>query len=186
MKCSKLTRLKTAIAVATLASAAAISNADASVILTYTGNNFTSVSGSYTTSDHITGVIELASPLGKNLSLADVTPTSFSFSDAHQTFTEATSLSLVNFEFSTDGSGIITGWAITLQMGSKEDAIDTGNFPVLVADLAGLNSDNAGGVGNNPGTWSVRTDSTPEPLTVSIFGAGLAGAIAMRRRRAKS
>jgi hypothetical protein len=32
---------------------------------------------------------------------------------------------------------------------------------------------------------NLRIDTVPEPLTVSLFGAGLAGAVAMRRRKKK-
>ena len=34
--------------------------------------------------------------------------------------------------------------------------------------------------------YKVRTESVPEPLTLSLFGAGLAGAAALRRRRKAS
>jgi len=56
-------------------------------------------------------------------------------------------------------------------------------FPTI--DLGALNVDNGGGVFGNPGCWSDQTciRSVPEPLTLSLFGAGLAGAVAMRRRK---
>ena len=35
------------------------------------------------------------------------------------------------------------------------------------------------------GSFLVRKTSVPEPVTLSVFGAGLAGAVAMRRRKKK-
>ena len=42
------------------------------------------------------------------------------------------------------------------------------------------------GTGDAPVCTAVRPTSEPEPLTLSLFGAGLAGAAAMRRRKMKS
>lgn len=170
----------------------AASSASASVILTYTGQDFTHVMGSYTTSDHLTGTIDLSSPLGDNLNFAAVTPTSFSFSDGQQTLTQADTFTTEMFEFSTDSSGTITGWLVDLEVGPNHGILTAGfesalTFPTVDAGL--LNSDNGGGNLGDPGCWEGQTcvaTTVPEPLTLSLFGAGLAGVVAMRRRKKKA
>ena len=84
----------------------------AGVTYQYTGNTFTQVSGPYTTSDFVTAMVTLAAPLGPNHNLDDpVTPVAFTLSDGVQTITNFTS-SLAQFLFSTDATGVITGWRI--------------------------------------------------------------------------
>src|SRR6476620_8240745 len=51
----------------------------------YTGNPFTDVSGPYTTSDFVSGMVTLAGPLGANMPLTEVTPIAFTFFDGVQT-----------------------------------------------------------------------------------------------------
>ena len=55
----------------------------------YTGNPFTFVTGPYTTSDFVTGMVTLAGPLPPNMP-SPVTPTAFTFSDGVQTITNLT------------------------------------------------------------------------------------------------
>jgi hypothetical protein len=64
--------------------------ARADVVYTYTGNPFTSVLGSYTTSDFVSVSFTLATPLGPNFAFAFISPTDFTFSDGQQTFTQST------------------------------------------------------------------------------------------------
>jgi hypothetical protein len=59
-----LTGFRAAIFSGAFATVAVTSSADAGVILTYTGLDFTAVTGTYTTSDKITATIDLSSPLG--------------------------------------------------------------------------------------------------------------------------
>jgi hypothetical protein len=61
------------------------SAARADVVYEYSGSNFTSFYGGYTSDDSISGSLVFASALGDNLTLASVNPTSFSFSDGVQT-----------------------------------------------------------------------------------------------------
>src|ERR1700761_6939770 len=95
--------------------------ADAEVIYTYTGNDFTS-SGTigtpesataYTTSDSVTGEFTLATPLGDNLTNYSFTPLSYSFNDGVDTLSSSNSyVYYTSFYVSTNGSGDITAWSI--------------------------------------------------------------------------
>jgi hypothetical protein len=76
----------------------------------YTGKPFTRVSGPYTTSDFVTAMITLASPLPPTTATT-VTPLDFTISDGVQTITRPT-ISSYFFSFETDGAGTITHWVI--------------------------------------------------------------------------
>jgi hypothetical protein len=91
-----------------------LSAANANVILTYTGKDFTNFTAPYTGTDMVTAAITLANPLGDNLNLAPVTPLAFSLSDGVQTVTNNTPSLNTSFEFSTNAVGVIDGWSVRL------------------------------------------------------------------------
>ena len=158
-----------------------LSGANASVILTYTGNEFTFFVGQYTGTDKVTATITLASPLGDSLVFTPVTPVSFSVSDGVQTFfTNEFGILLVSeFAFSTDASGAIDGWDIYLEFGLLHpNFIQTRNSGGTAGDLGSMDVDGEGFNQNSPGVWT-----TPEPSTVSVLGAGLLGLVFIWRRR---
>jgi len=192
------------------------------IILDYTGNPFTQVttdgstapSDLYTTSDSVTGWIELTAVLDPNLSAQFVSPLSFSFSDGINTFTESSPLTTSNFQFWTDAGGQLSGWNLQMQIfaptagGGTSNTIFVQNFdnlligPTVVQDggidtLCGPTSDStgcaffgepsyrhSGRVNNDPGVWAYRVTSVPEPGTLLLMGLGLAGMGFSRKRKA--
>jgi hypothetical protein len=91
---------------------AAHSTADITYI--YTGNPFTTAVSPYTTNDFISGSFDLATPLGNNVPLTPITPTSFSFFDGVQTYLSTTPHDVSAFSIQTDASGIPSNWNILL------------------------------------------------------------------------
>jgi hypothetical protein len=210
----------------TLAAAAAawllvtpsLSHADA--ILNYVGQAFQATSEDagtltppalYTTSDFVSGTIDLAAALGANVAFGSVTttPTSFSFYDGVQTITNADATSSF-FDFGTGASGNITQWFIQLEVTSVVGG------PEVLEEGIGTSSETIGGsqdygyqavctgpltsttgpcnpltlgydisaANDLPGVWSSpATTSVPEPATLALFGLGVAGVGFMRRRR---
>ena len=92
----------------------------AATTYTYSGANFTSFSGAYSASSRVTGSFTLAAPLAASLPNTDIRSLilSYSFSDGVQTRNETNSeicaVSIYGFRVSTDASGNIATWAITL------------------------------------------------------------------------
>lgn len=107
---------------------------------TYTGDNFTTVSGAYTTSMRVTGTLVTSSPIPPNSVGIDISGilTSWSFSDGVQTITSA------DGEFSpiypplvvTDGQGVITD--SFLAVFSSPLATTVGGTDDLIAVYLGL------------------------------------------------
>jgi hypothetical protein len=141
---------------------------------TYTGLDFQTATGPYTLSDFVSGFFTLAAPLGDNVNLASVTPTSYSFSDGVQAFASLSPPPDVTFKISTDASGNIVGWFINLENPSGFNQISTETSPNR-EDLGA----SSGGEGLNffdQGTWqasSSGTSPTPEPRTISWMLVGL-------------
>jgi len=94
------------IVVAAALSATGAVGASADTIYTYTGMPFTSALSPYTTSDYVSGWIDLAAPLSAGRPLTGIVPVSFSFSDGLQTITASNALSGSVIDLATDSSPI--------------------------------------------------------------------------------
>ena len=153
------------------------------ITYTYNGTPFTNVSGPFTTSDKVTGFVELMSALGPNLGpgLTSVTPLAFSFSDGVQTISSFP-LNFATIKFGTGPTGAITQWIV--QLGS-----DTGGSIQTVNTIAAFDSGRLlpDGTGSglvvfafNPGTWTATTTSVPDAgstfglLSLSVMALGVA------------
>jgi len=156
------------------------SSANAVVIYSYTGNNFTSVfAPGYTTSDKITGTLTLSSALPDSLtSLTDEAGlvTSYSFSDGVNSFVKpcCDTGNQTAFEFATDASGNITNWIVTLETNDNHtgDLTTEGGATAFDQSLTGgvLGGSNNGA----PGVWSAAsvTSAVPEPAPWSLLLVG--------------
>jgi hypothetical protein len=159
-----------------------LSAANANVILTYTGNDFTTLSppfapNPYTATDKVTASITLANPLGDNLNLALVTPLAFSLNDGVQTITDASSLAVKEFLFSTDSAGAITAWVVEVRPSAHPGLINTTNapFPNMIRDIAEAANQFGGTfdalVEHEPGKWTTSNVAVaaPTPAQLSLL-----------------
>lgn len=144
----------------------------------YTGNQFTSATSPYTTSDSVSGMLTLATPLAPNTMNSIVTPTSFSFFDGVQTITDTNASDSV-FLFGTDPTGMITQWQI--QVIDPLGEISTGRITGGVGDLgfqvgSGAEGSNTG----MPGVWTTvstpvaDTGSSLTMMTLTLMALGVA------------
>jgi hypothetical protein len=148
----------------------------------YTGNNYSIVTGNYTKSMSITGFFKVASPLNGNFN-GPIMPQSYSFSDGLQTLTNANS-SVQFFDIATNSGGDITATLVTI-LGLGFNQIVLGAF----SDDA-TNSPPSSGISSAfseaPGTWQ-RTDVSvvPVPAALPLLASGLGalGLIGWRRKR---
>jgi hypothetical protein len=177
------------------------SSAHALTMYTYSGNDFTTVTPPYTTSDRVTGDFTLVSPLAANMLLTNITSqmSTVSFTDGVNSI-ENIGDNIVRVEVATDGSGHIDQWLVALESPSRVvegvvglidtfnrsgDIVDVGNVDTCVQVIAGACTVFAnvalGSILSNPGVWS---SSVPEPSSWFLLGAGLAGLGYFSRRRA--
>jgi hypothetical protein len=155
----------------------------------YTGNPFQVATAPYTTSDFVTAMVTLASPLPPNF--ADfVTPTAFTLSDGVQTITLQTAFSF-GFVFITDATGAITFWNIEVFVLTPMwglDSITTFSMEEGGPPAADIGDSGGGGGINNDiaGTWArvsgvPDTGSTLLMMTLTFMALGL---VARRFQRA--
>lgn len=166
------------------------SPASANTIYTYTGNDFTITTGAYTTSDQVTGTIDLATALGDNFGPSFISPVSFSFSDGVQTLTNLTAGLDANFlGFSTDASGNIVTWIVLMN-----EPFSLLNYEIYTekpnptdafsSDGGYYATTNEGYVLGNPSMWTAMSQ-TPIPAALPLFASGLGaiGLLGWRRKR---
>jgi hypothetical protein len=152
-----------------------------SVTYSYVGNTFDSFHGSFACPPEckITGSFTLDQPLPPNLSLTNVFPTSFSFTDGEFTLTPTNTFHFIVcpiWQFSTDATGAITTWNVCIvgrgALGLPR--FGTANRPPYVPeDTTNLFNRDSALILGNPGTWSMATISTPEPSCLLLLCTGL-------------
>ncbi|HEY2229969.1 MAG TPA: hypothetical protein VGI22_19955 [Xanthobacteraceae bacterium] len=195
-------RLGLAIVCAAALSAMVAASARADTIYTYTGNDFNFIGNDplssfpFSTSDFVSGTIDLRNPIGDNavnvtLSLNSlIFPGSFSFSNGVQSFNYPNQISILVFNFtniSTDSAGVITSWNILMFFEPGFDELFTANSGTITED-SGQTSRSFGSNQGMPGTWTVTTTpltTTPLPSALPLFAGGLAalGLFGWRRKR---
>jgi sugar lactone lactonase YvrE len=139
----------------------------ASTTYNITGNPFTSFSGSVTCPPYcnISGSFSLPQPLAPNLSNLTITPASFSFTVGTANLNQGNTTSASFTNVSTDASGSITSWTISLSNASF--SILTNNVPDDVADNFTITAPQGSASNtNSPATWP-KTVVTPLMFTAS-------------------
>jgi hypothetical protein len=156
--------------------APAIAQADA--IYRYDGNPFQTVAGRYTTSDSLSGEIQVPSVLAANLSNAVVTLDGWSFSDGLKIFTDANSTAETP-RVGTDGAGRIVNWSFDFSAGGAVMGTFN-NGPIDQIDQATdfANGNSLASNGNVPGVWAL----VPEPSSAALAALSLT-VLAMARPR---
>lgn len=157
----------------------------ADYIYTYTGQHYTNVTGSYSTSNYVTVSFTLSSLLGNNFDNI-LTPTVFSFSDGVQTFTQNTPPSSDAFHITTDASGAITNWFLQVAVGASNiQSFNDLRYSGVIQDGSNIgNSSNNGRNRNCAGTWSV-TSSVPDAGSSIAFLSLSVSALVLAARRFK-
>ena len=148
-------------------------------VYTYTGNDFTSASGPYTTSDKVTGFIAFSAPLGDNYEgNPSATMLEFVFSDGvgPQNVVGGPRSLVMDSTFATDSSGVIVSWNFQVldflpPFSAETKGIQTENDSGNVVDSGNLDQASGivgeGSVSANPGVW-VET-VVPEPSVGLLF-----------------
>jgi hypothetical protein len=179
--------------VVSLALGLSISTAAMAETYQYTGGLFDLVSGSYTTSDRVSGTLTLSVPLIPNspfggLPSGDVV-TDFSFTDGVQTVTDLNAVMDIFQIEGTDAAGLPTHWSIRIHPNSCPSGVHGTCEIVAFNDEIKLDSGvfDASDVGDgSPGTFAdITPAATPLPATLPLLagGLGIIGMLGARNRR---
>lgn len=171
--------------------------AEADYIYTYTGNNFTSITGSiplFTTSDHVTITMDLSGPVDTNLNMSvpsglvalttAVVPGE-SFGRVSLTIPPFAPNETDTLLLTTDALGNITHWNVSIQTtfalyeGAGSYPSSTGS--VIDQGFFGGSFGYSSAFSYTPGTWTLTI--TPEPSTGLLVMGGVLGLAATRHRR---
>jgi hypothetical protein len=194
-----------AMAFCLLLAAASAAPSSADTVYTYTGSDFTSwTNTACPAACNITGSLTLAQALGTGLSFSDVNPVSFSFTDGITTWTDLNAPGGI-FEFSTDMSGVITFWAVSLGKTETPSQCDPGSADLRflkMEQLSTFSTNLADAIcatdtaltttyeaeNSSSGTWvpSDGVSPVPEPSSFILVGTGLAATLWRRRVSRKS
>ncbi len=152
----------------------------------------------------ITGSFTIDLPSYTNLPFENrsASVTAFSFTEGFASITNLAPLTFGSFQFATDGTGGLTDWDISAFQGNGASVrvsttlISTTLFSRTFTgfDIARSNPTQIADVGTSsmPGTWTntpiveppdTPTTDVPEPVTLTLFGLGLAGLGFARRRK---
>ena len=155
--------------IAAVASAAifagTVPRASAAVEYDYTGTNFTSVSGAYTTADHVSGDIVLDSPLLSSTTTSDPTIDAYSFTDGINTISSTNPDAFVSTDiFTTDSAGRIVGGTLILRANNAPPGPTAQISIGSPGDLALFANSTSGGAAHSSttGMWSGAV-ATPAP-----------------------
>jgi hypothetical protein len=161
--------------------------------LTYAGPDFSFIDGTtyepFFDVSGVSGTLSFAGTLGDNLSDAPITPSSFSFSDQAQTFTNAGTYTTETFDFTTSATGQITAWYIHIAEGSGIPDIFTTYQLYSPGNTVDYGRENAGSYGEYSGpaigSWTETTQesSTPEPSPVVLVSTALMALAFVARKR---
>jgi len=193
-----------------------VGRAHASTIYTYTGNNYNDISnqsspnGAFTTSMKLTGFLEFAGPLAADLSFTNLLGSpqllDFSFNTGRNILTPSNiGSSTDNIRLTTDASGDISVWTISLANRNFDSSVQVGDFIFSLKTNLGFDDSrlslcvfksftcffgtDSGIIRSNPGAWVTTGDllltTVPVPAALPLFGTGLAlmGFIGWRRKR---